>query len=98
MQNNAGSIDLELGVLETVIEELLLHPNIRLYSFPSNFQLVCDLNNYRDPWHYGEWVNSWMLKQMYEGNYLLTENNYQEHLAAMREFYNSYDYASLHGE
>lgn len=96
MQHNAGAIDMQIDSTEIVIEELLLHPNIQLYSFFTNFELICDLNNYHDSRHYGEWVNSWILEQMYSGNYLLTEDNYLEHLAAMREFYTSYDYTSLH--
>lgn len=96
LQQNAGAVDLHIDVAQVVIEELLKHSNINFYSFFTNYDLICDLNNYWDYGHYGEWVNSWILEQMHSGNYLLTEDNYLEHLDAMREFYNSYDYASLH--
>ncbi len=96
MQHTAGAIDMQIDTMEIAIEELLLHPNIHLYSFFTNFELICDLNNYRDSRHYGEWINSWILEQMHSGNYLLTEDNYRDHLDAMRQFYTSYDYASLH--
>lgn len=46
--------------------------------------------------HSGKWINFWILEKMHNGNFLLTKDNYQKHLAAMREFYNSYNYASLH--
>lgn len=98
IEKNAGKVDLWIDYEEVAIEEMLKHPNIRLFCFFTNFEMICDLNNYKDSQHYGEWINSWMLEQMYNGNYLLTEDNYQEHLAVMREFYNSYDYASLHGQ
>lgn len=91
-----GEIDRYIDAEQTAIEELLKHPNINLYCFFTNFDIVCDLNNYKDTEHYGEWINSWILEQMHSENYLLTEENYREHLAAMREFYTSYDYASLH--
>lgn len=93
---NTGVLERQFDVEQTAIEELLKHPNIKLYCFFTDFETICDLNNYKDIYHYGEWVNSWILEQMYSGNYLLSEDNYLEHLAAMREFYTSYDYASLH--
>lgn len=96
IEKNAGRMDTWIDYEQIAIEEMLKHPNIRLFCFFTNFEMICDLNNYKDSEHYGEWINSWMLEQMYNGNYLLTEDNYMEHLASMREFYNSYDYASLH--
>lgn len=93
---NTGTLERQFDIEQTVIEELLKHPNIKPYCFFTNFEMICDLNNYKDLYHYGEWVNSWMLEQMHSGNYLLTEDNYLQHLDAMREFYTSYDYASLH--
>lgn len=96
ISHNNKSVDYWIDLEQIVIEELLQHPNIKLYCFFTNFNMICDLDNYKDLIHYGEWINSWMLEQMHDGNYLLTKDNYLEHLEAMREFYNSYDYASLH--
>lgn len=93
--HNRKQVDFKIDLEQIAIEELLEYPNIKLYCFYTNFDMICDLTNFKDIHHYGEWVNSWMLEQMYSGNYLLTRDNYQEHLEAMREFYNSYDYASL---
>lgn len=93
---NNGQIDRQINVEQLVIEEILEVPNIKLYSFYNNFGLICDLNNYKDQGHYGEWVNSWMLEQMYEEEYLLTKDNYQVYIDTIREFYNSYNYDSLH--
>ncbi|HIZ47932.1 MAG TPA: hypothetical protein H9810_04340, partial [Candidatus Gemmiger excrementavium] len=70
-------------------------PNIRLYSFNANFDLICDLDNYKDYEHYGEWINSWMLEQMAADNYRLTEDNYQSYLKEVRDFYTTYDYPAL---
>ena len=78
------------------IEELLQYPNIRLYSFSDDFEIICDLDNYKDYLHYGEWINSRMLEQMKEEKHLLTKDNYQDYLQTIQTFYTSYDYASLH--
>ena len=93
--NNAGKAEWWINAEKAVIEEILKHPNIKLYSFTNNYELVCNLDNYKDEGHYGEWVNSWILQWMHEGKYLLTKDNYQEYINSIREFYLSYDYASL---
>lgn len=93
--NNAGKAEWWINAEKAVIEEILKHPNINLYSFTNNYELVCNLDNYKDEGHYGEWVNSWILQWMHEGKYLLTKDNYQEYINSIREFYLSYDYASL---
>ena len=49
--------------------------------------MITDLNNYKDAGHYGEWVNSAMLRWMHDGVGLLTKENYQDYLKAERAFY-----------
>ncbi|MCI8991537.1 MAG: hypothetical protein HFG80_02235 [Eubacterium sp.] len=80
---------------QIAIEELIKYPNIKLYSFDTNFDLICDLNNYKDQGHYGEWVNSWILEQMQTDEYLLTDDNYLDYLETVGSFYANYDYNSL---
>lgn len=94
--NNEGKLDWHIEAEQTAIEELLQHPNIRLYSFCDNFELVCNLEHYKDYLHYGEWINSQILIWIKNGEYLLTSENYQTYLENIRQFYHSYDYASLH--
>ena len=92
---NAGLIEWHINAEKVAIEEILKHPNIKLYSFCNYFELICNLDNYINRGHYGEWVNSWILEWMYKDEYLLTSDNYEEYLKTKREFYNSYDYNSL---
>jgi len=93
---NRGWINRFIDAEEIAIKELLQCPNVKLYSFFTNFELVCNLDNYTDQIHYGEWVNSWILEWMGSDEYLVTMDNYQEHIQALREFYGSYDYSLLH--
>ena len=83
-----GRLEWEIEAQEIAIEELLKCDNIELYSFCNNFEMVCDLNNYKDSGHYSEVVNSWM----HEGNYRLTWDNYEEYLEEIYNFYKEYDY------
>lgn len=78
---------------EYIIELILEHENIKLYSFNNRTDIVMDLNNYKDVSHYGQWVNTLMLTWMHEGKYLLTKDNYQEYLEEEKSFYSSFDYS-----
>lgn len=94
--NNTGKLDWQIEMECLAIEELLQYPNIKLYSFTDDFEMTCNLDNYRDCLHYGDWISSRILEQMKNGEHLLTKDNYQEYLQNIRDFYTSYDYASLH--
>lgn len=92
---NSVEIDWRIDIEQVAIEEIIKYPNIKLFSFCNNFDLVCNLDNYRDQAHYGEWVNSWILEWIYEGKYQITEENYREYLKELKDFYNNYDYRYL---
>ena len=94
-QYNLGRVGRQLDAEQVAIELLLQVPNIRLYSFNNNFDLICDLDNYKDYEHYGEWINSWILEQLCRDEYRLTRDNYRAYLDEIRAFYTSFDYASL---
>lgn len=92
-----GQVDWRIDAEQLAIEEMLEIPNIKLYSYCNNFELVCNLDNYKDQAHYGEWVNSWILEWMKNDEGRLTKDNYQEYLKEIRDFYNTYDYDSIGG-
>ena len=76
-------------------EEILKHKNIKLYSFFDNFDLTCNLENYKDPEHYVAKVNSWILKQLTTDEWLVTEDNYLERMQLAHSYYMEYDYEAI---
>lgn len=78
-----------------IIELLLPYENIKLYSFNNRWDLVTDLNHYKDTNHYGGWINSAMLHWMKDGQYLLTAENYRSYLNEELDFWLSFEYESL---
>ena len=74
---------------------ILPHKNIHLYSWNDKKEITTNLNFYKDSTHYGEWVGTWMLRQMKAGRGLLTEENYREYIAAERALYRGFAYNSL---
>lgn len=91
-----GTISWRIEAEEVAICELLKHPNIKLYSFCTNYDMVCDLDNYKDTAHYGEWINDKILEWIAKDEYLLTPDNYQSYIDDISEFYNSFKYRSFY--
>ncbi len=89
---NAGTFQRQIQAEKIVIEEILKTRNIKLYSFNNMTNITTDLNNYKDPSHYAEWVNSLILKYMRNGKGLLTEGNYEDYLSTEEAFYWTFDY------
>lgn len=69
----------------------LKYPNIKLYDFQSAKEITHNLSNYKDLLHYHQRVNSWMLVQMKNNNYLVTKQNIDQHLKNLEEQIKNYD-------
>ncbi len=94
--NRTKTLKKHLYAQRMVIESLIKYPNVHLFSFDDNFELVTNLDNYKDVGHYGEGVNSCILKNMSEHNHELTINNYENYLNKIKEFYENYDYDKIY--
>lgn len=75
--------------MQLLTEKLIPYDNVKLFAFWNNYEMIINLDNYRDISHYSTDVNSWILQWMAEEDerYLLTKDNYQEYWNAIREFY-----------
>ena len=94
-QNQSGLMDKHFAEEKYVIEMLLEHDNIHLFSFTTEYDIICDLDNYKDIWHYSEDINSQILVWMSEGTHELTRENYLEYCGEEYDFYINYDYDAL---
>ena len=92
---NSGTIYKLVEAERNVVEAILQVENIKLYSFNNRTDITTDLNNYKDGTHYASWINSLILRWMYDEQYLLTWDNYEEYLDEELSFYTSYDYSQL---
>ena len=93
--NQSGMLKRQLKLEKEAIEALLPYDNLYLFSFFDEFNMICDLNNYRDIVHYGEHINSQILSWMRNKEHLLTEKNYQEYCDKVYKFYTTDDYDAL---
>lgn len=92
---SSGSIYRWLEAEKLVIELILECDNIKLFSFNTRADIVCNFNHYKDGGHYAEWINSLMLRWMHDGKYQLTKDNYMDYLDCELDHYSNLDYTQF---
>ena len=95
LYNNKGEVEYRIDSVETATELLLQKENVKLYSFMTDYDVVCDLNNYSDTIHYTSEINAYMLRCIAQEEKRLTKDNYKDHIDEMKDFYVGYNYQSL---
>lgn len=90
-----GELEKRLLAERRVIELLLPYENIHVFSFNTDYETICDANNYRDVAHHSQEVNSQILRWMKDGEYQLTKENYEAYCKEVWDFYMNYDYDKL---
>ena len=90
-----GTVYRQVEAERYIIELILEHKNIKLFSFNGIENIVTDINNYKDTIHYATWINSYMLRCMYENKYHITRENYQKYLEQELDLFINFDYNSL---
>lgn len=91
-----GQLKYMIKAQRIAAEELLKYSNIQLYVFSDKIEWTANLDNYKDRVHYGEWINSEILRFMNEHNGMLTEDNYQEYFNNLEMLYLTYDYDKIY--
>ncbi len=90
-----GEIERHLNAQELAINLFLKQENIHIFSFMTDYETVCNLDNYKDISHYKEEINSKILQHMSKNEYKITSENCNEYFSEVRSFYTSYDYDSI---
>lgn len=90
-----GKIEKQIMAEKYMIEKILEYPNVELYSFFNNYEMICDLDNYRDPGHYMGKINDQILYWISKKEYQLTKENYEEYIRKNLEFFKNYNYDSI---
>lgn len=90
-----GKIEKQIMAEKYMIEKILEYPNVELYSFFNNYEMICDLDNYVDQIHYMENISDKILYWISKKEYQLTKENYKEYIRKNLEFYKNYNYDSI---
>ena len=91
-QVRRGTFDAAMCGMEYAIEQLLEYDNVRIHFYHDRWEIVTNLDNYKDYSHYGKWINSWMTQAIAAGEGRLTRDNYAAVLEDMRTYIGAYDF------
>lgn len=91
-----GTIDRQLSAEAAATELLLSCPNVKLYNFYDQTDVICNPDYYSDDGHYSAEINSRILTWISQDTGLVTKENYRQRLETEREFYTNYDYESIY--
>lgn len=95
---NNGELYKQIEAEQLIIEMILEVDNIKLFSFNNRMDITSNLNNYKDKIHYGEWINSFILKWIYNEQYELTKDNYMKYIEDELNNYSNFNYNSLNNQ
>lgn len=95
IENQNGLLKNLLKWEKEALELMLVYDNVHFFSFFDEFNLITDLDNYKDSLHYSEDVNSYILQCMSNGEHEITIDNYEEYCKKEWDFYSTYDYDSI---
>lgn len=93
--NQKGEIEKQIMAEQYMIEKILEIPNIELYSFFNNYEIITNLDNYMDTIHYMGHINDQILVWIKDRKYRLTKENYQEYINNNLKFYKKYNYDKI---
>lgn len=93
--NQNGKLGKTIDSIEYAVSLLIEYENVHVYSFMNEYNIVTNINNYKDTTHYSGAINSKMLVWMKEGHDLITKDNFNIFMKKTREMYNKFDYDSL---
>ncbi|MEJ2489821.1 MAG: hypothetical protein P8Y50_08600 [Sulfurovaceae bacterium] len=68
-----------------LLKQLSVLPNVTLYDFQIADHITSNLHNYKDTAHYHQKISSWMLEEMGQGRYIVSDENIDENIKMFKE-------------
>lgn len=90
-----GQLERQMKAERYIIEKLLPYENLHLFSFYTEYDVICNLDYYKDVAHHSGELNSQILMWMKEGRHELTRDNYEQYCEEEWNYYMNYDYEAL---
>ena len=95
-QAGPGRVDRRVDMEKRALEIFINTPNVHVYAFNDEFDMITDLTNYVDDIHYRPEINSRILHWIHDGEHEITADNYPDYIDRIRAFYTTYDYDSIY--
>lgn len=88
-------MDAVIREYEYIAQRLFPYENVKVFFFPNQEWIVCDLDNYADYSHYHPDINRYMTECFAAGECEVTINNLGEELEKMKQIVYDYDFEEL---
>lgn len=79
-----GMLEASLYAIETMAETLLVYDNVEIYCYQAEKDVVMNLDHYMDNVHFSEDINQWMVDEIGQTTYQVTQENLQERLVELK--------------
>ena len=89
-----GTFFTEMAQLEYSMQQLLEYDNVRLY-FPATYEMITDLDSYKDDTHYDMEIQYQIFEEMRDDQNRLTKDNYKQYVQDFREMVLNCDFEKL---
>lgn len=93
--NQEGMMQMQFDAEQIATELLLECPNVKLFNFHDQHDIINNPNNYRDKEHYAAEINSRILTWIAGGKGLVTKENYKERLEQEKDYYLHFNYERM---
>lgn len=90
MQKN--NVAARMAEYECLVELLAQYPNVELYFFAGDEEIITNLDNYTDYTHFSQEISRLLTQYMAEGTDRITLDNYKEKIQALQQLAENYDY------
>ena len=87
-----GTFDAAVNGVIYAVDKLLEYTNVQIYFYHNCWDIVTDLDNYKDLSHYGKWINSYITKAMACNEGRLIRDNFRNIIEEMRAYVKKYDF------
>lgn len=91
--HRTNQINCQVEGQKIMMELLCSVDNIQVFDYSHMLEIAENLDNYSDPLHYGEWINSEILQMVHKGEGRITEENYVEYYDNLYKLFSTYDYS-----
>lgn len=91
-----NQLEATLYEYQVVSEIFMEYPNVEIYFFTDEEEIITDLNNYADYTHYHPDINHYMVKCFADGtDKIETHEQLMEHINHMRDIATGFDFDEL---
>lgn len=84
-----------LDIYRHCAETLVKYPNVRVFYFQDEIELIGNLDNYRDECHHSPQINRYIFECIRDGKKELTEDNLAECFENMKKIVTEYPYDTI---